>query len=110
MLPIFNDILRLFHNDEQNEALRLKRKNLRRNFTIDILSEARFIELFRVSKQLFQDLYDILSPHLMESRYICGVSVKQKLLVALRFYATGSYQRSIGEDFNLGMSQTCVHR
>lgn len=33
-----------------------------------------------------------------------------KILTALRFYATGSYQRCIGQDFCLGLSQTMISR
>lgn len=38
-----------------------------------------------------------------------GITLESKFFSALRLYATGSYQRCIGQDFNAGMSQTSVH-
>lgn len=39
-----------------------------------------------------------------------GIPLKTRVLAALRFYAVGSYQRCIGQDFYSGLSQTTVHR
>lgn len=110
MLPIVNEVLRRRINQQRNYELRKKRVKVRQNFDLSVLSEERFIELFRLNKTLFRQFVNILRPYLRQRKYITGVTVDQKILTALRFYATGCYQRSIGEDFNLGVSQTCVHR
>lgn len=52
----------------------------------------------------------MLQPHLHQPTRNHGISIQIMVLTALRFYATGSYQRSIGQDFNFGLSQTSVHR
>lgn len=38
-----------------------------------------------------------------------GIPPEKKVFVALQFYATGSYQRSLGEQYNFGMSQPSVN-
>ena len=108
MLPIFNEVIR---RRQENVRFTRRRKQLRAEFNIENIPEARFIELFRINKAMFDELQRLLTPHIPEPRYINrDVLVSVKVLVALRFYATGSYQRCIGEDFNLSISQTSVHR
>lgn len=36
--------------------------------------------------------------------------MENKIFTPLRFYATGSYQRCVGQEYYSGMSQTAVHR
>lgn len=58
---------------------------------------------------MFAELYGLLAPHVPEPRYLeRDITVTQKILVVLRFYATGCYQRSVDEDFNLAV--TSVYR
>lgn len=110
MLPIANEILQ--HRRQQaNREFVLCRKNLRHELNINNIPENRFKELFRINKEMFAELCQLLTPHVPEPKYLNrDVTLPQKLLVALRFYATGCYQRSIGEDFNLAVAQTSVHR
>lgn len=110
MLPIFREVAHQEENRITNLSLRRKRNRIRSELNLNELSEHRFKELFRVNKALFAFLCDELTPHLGQPRYRTGVTPQQKILVALRFYATGCYQRSIGGDFYLGVSQTSVHR
>lgn len=51
-----------------------------------------------------------MTPHLPQRRSLKGVSVENKIITALRFYATGSYQRCVGQEYYSGLSQTVVHR
>lgn len=107
MLPIINEIRR----HHENKQFGRRRRQLWKDFDLDAIPEARFQELFRVNKRLFKNLLDLLAPHIGEPRYrVRDISLAQKLLVAVRFYATGAYQRTVGGDFNLGVSQTSVHR
>lgn len=108
MLPVVNELIR----QRQNRLFKTRRREYRENFDINILSDNRFIELFRVNKDLFFHIENLLTPFMHAPRYINSdaVPVRQKLLCALRFYATGCYQRSIGEDFNLSVSQTSISR
>ncbi|XP_050311002.1 putative nuclease HARBI1 [Anthonomus grandis grandis] len=110
MLPIFRDVAYQEEIRRLNQTLRRKRRRIRMELNLEELSETRFKELFRINKALFRFLCEELTPYLRQPKYLSGVTVQQKVLVALRFYATGSYQRSVGGDFNLGVSQTSVHR
>ncbi|KAJ8912701.1 hypothetical protein NQ315_012255 [Exocentrus adspersus] len=110
MLPIVNEIIRQRERRTQNERLRRERRLLRDRSDPYNLPDDRFIELFRLNKAGTHELEDLIRPHLQRSRYSNSVPGRIKLFAALRFYATGSYQRSIGSHFNFGISQTVVHR
>lgn len=110
MLPIVDHFLRRRQEQEAGRRLRIQRRLLRDNSEPFDLPEERFIELFRLTKILTQNLIEQLIPHLDIPKYRSGISVPTKVLAALRFYATGGYQRSVGEGFHLGLSQTSVCR
>ncbi|KAJ8940585.1 hypothetical protein NQ314_010663 [Rhamnusium bicolor] len=59
---------------------------------------------------LVRELIHTLTPHLQQPIIRRGISIEHKVLGALRFYAIGSYQRCVGEELNLGLSQTSIHR
>ena len=92
------------------KSFRLYRRQLRLDSNPFDLSNERFIELFRLNKQLVRNLIQDLNPHLRERVYNTAVSNTIKVCCALRFYATGSYQRCVGQEFNIALSQTMVSR
>lgn len=107
MLPIVHEMRRL----HENLQFKRHRRRLRREFNVGQIPDARFKELFRISKEMYAELCDFLMPYVPEPRYANrDIDLAMKLLVTLRFYATGAYQRTIGGDFTLGVSQTSVHR
>ncbi|XP_024941996.1 putative nuclease HARBI1 isoform X2 [Cephus cinctus] len=59
------------------------------------------------------NLVDLLAPHLQHTR-ITGLSVEKQILSTVRFYATGCFQRPVGEQWGITMSQPsvsrCIHR
>lgn len=70
----------------------------------------RFIEYFRLSKEVAAWLIGILRPHLHERVRAHRISIEIQVLSALRFFAIDCYQRSIGQNCNCGLSQISVHR
>ncbi|KAJ8915693.1 hypothetical protein NQ315_000627 [Exocentrus adspersus] len=108
MLPIFDNLLGL--RARQNQDLRRERRILRENSDPFDLPENRFIELYRLNKDSVHNLIRMLRPHLHTPAYAWGITCEAKIFTALRFYATGCYQRAIGEQYQLGLSQTSVHR
>ncbi|KAG5863657.1 hypothetical protein JTB14_024337 [Gonioctena quinquepunctata] len=114
MLPVFADRFRRVNRRMENLRLLRIRARIRRENNAFDLPERRFIELFRLNKDLVRQLLALVRPHLPEHGLERGISIENYVLVALRFYATGSYQRSLGQDFNFGMSQSsisqCIHR
>lgn len=114
MLPVFADRIRRANRRIINLRLLRKRARIRQQNNAFDLPERRFIELFRLNKDLARELITLLRPHLPERILGRGITIENSVLAALRFYATGCYQRSLGQDFNFGMSQSsifqCLHR
>lgn len=110
MLPIVDNVLREQQRVEENNALRLQRRMLRAQSNPFNLPEARFVELFRLTKPLAETIIDNLRPHLAALVYANCIDIPSKVLLTLRFYGTGSYQGGLGMDFNFGVSQWTVHR
>lgn len=67
-----------------------------------------FIKFFRINKDGFLYLMPKLSDFLKPSTRCSAIPPILKLCCALRFFADGSYQRSSGNDFNIGVSQPTV--
>ena len=82
---------------EQRRSLIINRRNLREVSDPFNLPDARFIELYRLSKQSVHYLLGIVQNALPQNARVTGVDASLKLFAALRFYATGSYQRTIGQ-------------
>lgn len=78
----------------------MQRRLLRANSNPFDLPDNRFIELFRLNKEVARNLITGLTPHLNQRQYQSGIRIDTKVLTALRFYATGCYQRAVGEDYH----------
>ncbi|XP_075750216.1 uncharacterized protein LOC142814755 isoform X2 [Rhipicephalus microplus] len=70
-------------------------------------SEEEFRQCFRLSKRTVRSLCDELDP-IIGCQRASGLSTERKVLCALRFFATGSFQKSIGREEHIGMSQPAV--
>lgn len=114
MLPIFAERARGELRRVENLRLLRQRARIRRESNAFDLPDRRFIELFRLNKDLAQQLINLIRPHLPARVRQRGITPENMVLATLRFYATGSYQRSVGQDFNLGLSQPsicqCIHK
>uniref|UniRef100_L7LW30 Putative tick transposon n=1 Tax=Rhipicephalus pulchellus TaxID=72859 RepID=L7LW30_RHIPC len=71
------------------------------------LTEEEFRQCFRLSKRTVRSLCDELDP-IIGCQRASGLSTERKVLCALRFYATGSFQRSVGREEHIGMAQAAV--
>ncbi|XP_055371866.1 putative nuclease HARBI1 [Condylostylus longicornis] len=69
---------------------------------------SRFIQNFRLSKEAFRDLLNEIEDQLKITKTERAVPNIIKLACALKFCAQGSYQLSLGNDFNLGSAQPTV--
>lgn len=121
----------LFANDavEQAEALNVNR--LRRQETDPFeLSDKKFVKLFRINKRMADELIDSLNPFMTERRRISALCPTEKVSLhlvnmyyihskmvflsqifgALRFFAAGSYQQDVGQNFNISLSQSSMSR
>lgn len=72
-----------------------------------------FIAHFRVSRELIMDIVNVLRPYLQRNR-ISGLSPEIQVLVTINFFANGSYQRQVGNQCELVISEPsvsrCIHR
>ncbi|KAF0752220.1 putative nuclease HARBI1, partial [Aphis craccivora] len=94
------------------EELELERNENRRFYTaenaFDGLNDRQFIKKFRLPKENVRDLIHELSPFMIHPTRRSSISIERKVLTALRFYASGSYQQDIGENRASSMSQSAV--
>lgn len=59
------------------------------------LSDALFIRNFRLNKELVRYLSQILTPYMVSRRRRSGLDIQSMVLIALNFFATGSYQMPV---------------
>ncbi|XP_037526450.2 putative nuclease HARBI1, partial [Rhipicephalus sanguineus] len=86
--------------DEEEEVLEVRN-------AFEELSECEFRRRFRFSKRTVRWLCGELDPFI-GCRRASGISTKRKVLCALRFFATGCFQRAVGSEEFIGLSQPSV--
>ncbi|KAH7937427.1 hypothetical protein HPB49_012184 [Dermacentor silvarum] len=67
------------------------------------LMEEEFRQYFRLSKRTVRSLSEELDP-IIGCQRASGLSTERKVLCALRFFGTGSFQRSVGHEEQIGMA------
>lgn len=70
----------------------------------------RFVDYFRLSKESFRNVLDEITPKLNSGRRSLALGPEIKLATTLRFLAQGSYQTSVGNDFNISLAQPTVSK
>ncbi|GBP06348.1 Putative nuclease HARBI1 [Eumeta japonica] len=95
------------HSEEMKE-LRRKRKIQRELCNPFEQPDMAFQDRYRLTKGLAHSLIEELKPYLPRSKRSHGISTEVKVLTAFSFYATGSYQRSVGDSTYLSMAQCTV--
>ncbi|XP_036334989.1 putative nuclease HARBI1 [Rhagoletis pomonella] len=100
-------------NEQPLNVPRIDRRRLREIDNPFELTLTEFRRLYRLSPGMVENLVSQLDNQLRGSR-ITALSTEKQVLAALRFYATGCYQRPVGEQWGISMSQTsisrCIHR
>ncbi|KAF9787681.1 hypothetical protein SFRURICE_020248 [Spodoptera frugiperda] len=86
----------------------VKRRKIRQECDPFSIEDREFIKRYRLTKDLVRNLCDELKPHMSVPKKSTDLSVETKVLVALSFYATGSYQRPIGDIGSHSISQPTV--
>ncbi|KAJ8913342.1 hypothetical protein NQ315_008732 [Exocentrus adspersus] len=95
---------------EQIYNNRITRRQLRDASNPFTLPECVFQGIYRLSKDLVSALIEDLRPFLHERERTTGIPLQHKVLCALNFFGQGSFQKAVGCDFILGLSQTSVSR
>ncbi|XP_071580309.1 putative nuclease HARBI1 [Temnothorax nylanderi] len=98
------------------ERVRIMERKIERRLLRDAqnpfeLPNREFFANYRLSKELLMDLTNMLRPHLQPLRGN-GLAPEVKVLVAVEFFANGSYQRPAGNqcEFALTLSQPSTSR
>lgn len=92
-------------------TLRVLRRTLRDGQNpFEVTTEEHFVDLYRIPKVLCLELINELIPFLPNSSRKHSISSQIMVLSALRFFASGSFQRSVGQDSLSALSQTSVSR
>ncbi|XP_066582771.1 putative nuclease HARBI1 [Prorops nasuta] len=93
---------------KQINGYNLERKVMRQISDPFSLRDEQFKSLFRLTKDMVHYLMDELIPHLHVGYHAASITPELRIFFALYFFATGSYQRTIGQSFNISMSQQSV--
>lgn len=110
MLPVQQFLYNIVEDEERQRHLRQQRRFLRDQSDPFSLPDQRFKDLFRLNKDLVQYLFVNLRHHLEDPIRISKVSKETRILSALRFFATGNYQRGNGEECLISISQQIVSK
>jgi len=99
---------RLVHRFNNERALRRERVVRDRTNPLDIYSDSELIERFRFGRQALFDLIEEISPQLQHgSDRNAALSPTLQVLIALRFYANGAFQNTVGDMINVHRTTAC---
>ncbi|XP_008182278.1 putative nuclease HARBI1 [Acyrthosiphon pisum] len=74
------------------------------------LSDRQFIRFYRLSKDLATKVVQMVTPFMKAPSRSSALTMQQKVMTALRFFASGSYQMDIGVSHYASVSQPSVSR
>lgn len=107
----FNFIVRRYIQNNQRRKLVFIRKRLRDSQNpFEVSTEEQFIDLYRLPKHLCLEFLDKIKSYFFINERRSAIPIHLRFLAALRFFASGSFQRGVGQDFMSCLSQTSIHR
>ncbi|XP_067206716.1 putative nuclease HARBI1 [Linepithema humile] len=95
---------------ERNKIMRVTRRFLRNTLDPFSVSDNEFCKLYRLTKDATRVLIEELVPFMPQISRRNAISYELQILASLNFFAAGSYQRRVGQDFLTSMSQTSLSR
>lgn len=101
----------MVRGEERNDQLSRyanERRFLRHRSDPFGISDTQFVELFRLSKNMVRYLIDILTPHISSGGNALAIPRELRVLATLEFYATGTYQRVIRQNFVFPIAQSTM--
>ncbi|XP_046407501.1 putative nuclease HARBI1 [Ischnura elegans] len=93
----------------ERRRLTLERRRLRDAHNPFEYEDYIFVNYFRASKEVVIFVSEA-TENVLKRKNVDGLSVQLQVLVAIRFMAEGGYQRGVGQDFFLAVSQPSVSR
>uniref|UniRef100_A0A6P7H3K8 Nuclease HARBI1 n=1 Tax=Diabrotica virgifera virgifera TaxID=50390 RepID=A0A6P7H3K8_DIAVI len=113
MLPVNAVNILVAEDEERLEDIRaenLERRVMREGSDPFAIQNTRFIQLFRLNKDMAQYVLNKILLVLNQDNNPVAITSILKFFGALSFYASGSQQCVIGQSFNLSMSQPSLSR
>lgn len=113
MLPvqILNHILIEEENIlEDRRLFNLERRLMRDESDPFSIEDDQFTKLFRLRKEPARHVLNVILPNMNLTNNVVAIHPTVKYFCTMSFYATGSYQRTIGQSYNLSISQQSVSR
>lgn len=107
MIPI-NILIARVRRRQRIRELNLQRVQFRDTFNPFGLDDVEFRRRFRLTKPKAQVLIDSLLPHMRNIPRRGALSPRTRIFAALQFFATGSYQRLVGQSVDISISQQSV--
>ena len=102
------EMARLIHRLYNERAFRRERIIRDRINPLDIYNDEELIERFRFCRRDLYELVDELSPDLeFVSDHNAALPPTLQLLIALRFYANGAFQNTVGDMIGVHKSTAC---
>lgn len=95
-------------HQEQKTFSRLLSRHIRDSENPFDVSDLCFVSTYRFPKYICIELIEELEPLLYEGRYKNSIPKHLKVLSAMSFFATGGYQRCVGNEKLISLSQTCM--
>ncbi|XP_053686869.1 putative nuclease HARBI1 [Sabethes cyaneus] len=106
----FNNIDNSTNRESSTSTYRIERRHIRdRSNPLD-LPPNTFVQYFRVNKELFMHLLDIIDTNMGPTIGSCSVPPIIKLTACIRFFGEGSYQKGVGNDLFAGIAQPTMSR
>eukprot|EP00102_Acyrthosiphon_pisum_P019365 XP_016656575.1 PREDICTED: putative nuclease HARBI1 [Acyrthosiphon pisum] len=96
--------------ERQENALNYRKLNHKERFDAFLLPDDVFIKNYRLNKNLVRYVINILTPFLIEPTRKSALDIQTKVFIALNFFATGSYQRPVGNSHLTFVSQPSVSK
>ncbi|XP_055852488.1 putative nuclease HARBI1 [Episyrphus balteatus] len=98
--------------DEYNRrnAMRIERRRLRDAQDPFEMPDEQFRAVYRFTRECAFKLIEEMSPHMAKGQRKTFVPIPLRICTALHFFATGSFQRDVGQDFTAALSRTMVSR
>uniref|UniRef100_A0A8C6UN81 DDE Tnp4 domain-containing protein n=1 Tax=Neogobius melanostomus TaxID=47308 RepID=A0A8C6UN81_9GOBI len=100
--------LRLIYRLNNERALRRERVLRDRSNPLEMYNESELLERFRFDRATIFEIVGALTPQLQHVTERNGtLSPSQQVLIALRFFASGSFQNSLGDMVNVHRTTAC---
>lgn len=113
MLPI--NAVNIIAAGEEERLEGIRNENIERRLMRDgsdpfSIEDVRFVELFRLNKDMAQYVYNRIGPNMAQTNNPVAIPTILKFFGVLRFFATGAYQRVVGRGFDISISQQSMSR